>query len=609
VTAPRCRRAGGPGAPGAYRAHRALVAALVLVAAALAIAEGPEDDAPSGIDIEFEPHGELRWDRGQRPLLVVSPRAGDGWLALAQRYCGSAEHGKRIRAANPGLEQPLQDRGVNIPVEVLRGELRLEAVQRLFPVDRRVADGWEHWVLDPFGGVEESWEWLAELFTGSPDAAGALREANPELPADDLVRGPPLLIPERRLLPAFRDQPVPAAPTPTPPASIAPPTQVTAGPATSAAVLTYATDQRGPYAEYRLHKGEALYSAVVVRFTGQLAAQEVNATALEIAQRSGIADVTSIPVGYPVRIPLDLLLPQYLPANHPRRVAYEQGQRELAGFLEVVKAVDLSGVHVILDAGHGGIDPGSVVDGLWEATYVYDIACRIKANFERHTRATVWVTRMDADLKLAVPERDRLAQDRDQYLLTRPQFALRDAALGVHLRWYLSNDIILNRLGATVPRSQTVFLSVHADSLHPSVRGAMIYVPARELRPNSYTVGRADIQRYAEYRNHPTVRLGADFKARVEASSLHLASNLVASLGRNGVTLHDEDPVRDRVLRGRRTWVPAVIRYSAAQHAVLLECCNMANAGDRQRLVDRTWRESFALAVVEGTAAAFGARP
>jgi N-acetylmuramoyl-L-alanine amidase len=55
--------------------------------------------------------------------------------------------------------------------------------------------------------------------------------------------------------------------------------------------------------------------------------------------------------------------------------------------------------------------------------------------------------------------------------------------------------------------------------------------------------------------------------------------------------------------------VPAVIRYSAAQHAVLLECCNMANAGDRRKLVDRSWRESFALAVVEGTAAAFGARP
>jgi N-acetylmuramoyl-L-alanine amidase len=582
----------------------------------LARAGAPEDDAPSGIDIEFDPHGDLRWDRGRQPVLLVRPERGDGWLALAQRYCGSAAAGQRIRAANAGLEQPLQDRGVQIPVEALRGELRLAAVQRLFPVDRRVADGWEHWVLDPFDGDEESWEWLAELFTDSAGAAGALREANPELPPGDLRRGPPMLVPERRLLPAFREEPPPATPTPAPPPPAPQPTPAGAGEADGkgtadapTAALSYGTDDRGPYAEYRLRRGEALYSAVVIRFTGQLAAKEVNATALEIAQRSGITDVTSIPVGYPVRIPLDLLVPQYLPADHPRRVAYEQGELELSRFFEVIQAADLSGVHVIVDAGHGGVDPGSVVDGLWESSYVYDIACRIKAGFERHTRATVWVTRMDSDLQLRVPDRDRLAQDRDQYLLTRPQYFIQDAALGVHLRWYLSNDIILNRLGAQVSRSRTVFLSVHADSLHPSVRGTMIYVPSRHLRPSSYTVGRSDIQRFAEYRNHPTVRLGTDFKARVEASSRHLATKLVGSLQRNGIVLHAEDPVRDRVLRGRRSWVPAVLRYSAAQHAVLLECCNMANPGDRQALVDRAWRERLALAVVEGTAAAFGAKP
>jgi len=583
---------------------------LVVAAAALAAVAVAQEDAPSGIDIEFDPHGELRWDRGRHPLLVVAPQRGDGWLALAQRYCGSAEHWQRIRAANPALRQPMQDRTVGIPVETLRGELRLEAVQRLFPVDRRVAGGWEHWVLDPFDGEEESWDWLAELFTGSAAAAAALREANPELPADDLVRGPPLLVPERRLLAAFRDQPLPAEPTPTPVAPVAArPTPPAAVADAAAAPLAYGADDRGPYAEYRLQRGEALYSAVVVRFTGQLAAKEVTATALEIAKRSGIVDVTTIPVGYPVRIPLDLLLPRYLPADHPRRVAYEEGQRELAGFLEVVRAIDLSGVHVILDAGHGGADPGSAIDGLWEASYVYDIVCRIKANFERHTRATVWVTRMDSSQGLAVPQRDRLEQDRDQYLLTTPRYGLQDATLGVNLRWYLSNDIILNRLGPTVPRSKTVFLSVHADSLHPSVRGAMVYVPSRELRPSSYTVGRSDIRQFAEYRNHPTIRLGADFKARVEASSRHLAANLIAGLDRNDITLHPADPVRDRVLRGRRTWVPAVLRYSAAQHAVLLECCNMANAEDRRNLVDRSWRERLALAVVEGTAAAFGAKP
>jgi hypothetical protein len=304
------------------------VLGFVLAGAVLAGAGAPEDDAPSGIDIEFDPHGALRWDRGRQPGLVAG--AGRRVARLAQRYCGSAAAGQRIRAANPGFEQPLQDRNVQIPVEALHGELRLAAVQRLFPVDRRVADGWEHWVLDPFDGDEESWEWLAELFTGSAGAAGALREANPELPPGDLRRGPPMLVPEPPAAGASRPT-APATPTPTPPLPATQPTPGGAVQNTSATVLTYATDERGPYAEYRLRRGEALYSAVVVRFTGQLAAQEVNATAREIAQRSGIADVTSIPVGYPVRVPLDLLLPQYLPADH-RGGSRMNEASELAGF-------------------------------------------------------------------------------------------------------------------------------------------------------------------------------------------------------------------------------------------------------------------------------------
>jgi N-acetylmuramoyl-L-alanine amidase len=394
----------------------------------------------------------------------------------------------------------------------------------------------------------------------------------------------------------FRDLEPVAVPTPAPRPTVAP---VSSGP------LSYGVDEDGEYALYRLQRGEALYSAVVVRFTGQVYAKQVNATAIEIAHRSGIDDVTDIPVGYPIKIPLDLVLPKYLPPDNARRLAWEKEQRELADFLEVVKAADLSGVHVVLDAGHGGADTGAIVDGMWEATYAYDLVCRIKSNLERHTRARVWVTRQDSNRGFGVPEVDLLGQDRDQFLLTRPQYHLEDSVLGVHLRWYLTNDIILNRLGSKVPRSKTVFVSLHADSLHPSVRGAMVYVPSRYLRPSEYTVERRDIRRYAEYRSHPTVRLGPEFKARVEASSRHLAQNIIRSLDDNDIVVHVDDPVRDRVLRGRRSWVPAVLRYTAAQNAILLEACNMANDSDRELLRDHRWREEFARGVVEGMAGAF----
>ena len=178
---------------------------------------------------------------------------------------------------------------------------------------------------------------------------------------------------------------------------------------------------KGEFAQYRLRHGEALYSAVVVRFTGQLLAKQVNETAMEIAERSGIKDVTSIPIGYPIKIPIDLLEPRYLPASNARRVAWEAEQRELEGFLELVTATDLSGVHVVLDAGHGGADSGAVQGGIWEATYAYDIMCRIKANLEKHTRATVWITTEDARIGCTTPNAtdstraaSRVVLDRDR---------------------------------------------------------------------------------------------------------------------------------------------------------------------------------------------------
>ncbi len=586
-----------PNATPATAVVRIGVLTVIALTCLVAVRPAGPADLPSRLEVAFEPHGTIRWDRGRRPVLMVEPRRGDGWITLAGRFCGTPEAAANLRAANPRLKQPMRDRPVAIPLESLAGELRLDAVRALYPADQRTADGWQHWVVDPFQDGTVTWEWLAELFTGDARDASRLRDTNAEPAGEGPPRGSRIVVPSVRLLEVFRAVEPVVVPTPTARATVTP--VATGGP------LGYGIDEHGEYGVYRLQKGEALYSAVVVRFTGQVYAQQVNATAAEIARRSGIADVTDIPIGYPIKIPLDLVLPKYLPPDHPSRLEWEREQRELAGLLEVVKAADLSGVHVVIDSGHGGSDTGAVVDGLWEATYAYDIACRIRANLERHTRATVWFTNQDTRRGVEVVAADLLHQHRDQVLLTTPRYPLEDSVLGVHLRWYLTNDIILRRLGPKVPRSKTVFLSIHADSLHPSVRGAMAYVPSRYLRPSSYSVDRTDIRKYAEYRNHPTVRLGAEFKARGEASSRHLAQNIIGSLDRNGVAVHPDEPVRDRVLRGRQTWVPAVLRYTAAQNAVLVECCNMANDEDRAHLRDRRWREEFARGVVEGIASAF----
>ncbi|RLE17296.1 MAG: hypothetical protein DRJ65_22995 [Acidobacteria bacterium] len=571
---------------------------------------------PQSLEVDLPHQGMIRWVRGDTPVLLVEARRGDGWITLASRYTGVSSTARAINQANPRIRHPMTDRKVRIPLELLRADLREQAVKRLFPIDRRVEDGLEHWVLDPFGDHGESWSWLASVFAKPGTNPSALKEANPQISGPEPKRARSILIPDRNLLAVFRAWPavvLPSTPTPAPtvspsPAHVPTPLPMVAplGSATTVnGALTFGIDDQGEFALYRLRRGEALYSAVVVRFTGQLLAAQVNATAVEIARRSGIKDVTDIPVGFRVKVPIDMILPEFLPAQHPRRLEWEREKKELAGFLEVVRATDLSGVHIILDAGHGGRDTGAVVGGVWESTYAYDILCRVKENLSRHTRATVWTTIKDRSREYTIPDRDQLRQDRDQFLLTQPANTLQESVPGVHLRWYLANDIILDRIPKGIPRSKVVFVSIHADSLHSSVRGSMIYVPSRYLRRASYQAKSRGLNKHQEYREHPRVQFSSTFNAKAEASSRHLAGAIIESLKRNDIPVHSNKPIRDRVRRGRDTFVPAVLRYSLAQNAILVECSNMANAEDRANLTNQEWREAFSLALVEGIASAF----
>ena len=158
--------------------------------------------------------------------------------------------------------------------------------------------------------------------------------------------------------------------------------------------LTYERQDGEPWAIYRLQRGEALYSSVVVRFTGLTTAADVNALAAEIAELNGIRDVTSIPAGREIRIPFDQLLPEYLPPNDPRRLAYEASGRR-RGIQNPVLARGLDGITVILDAGHGGKDPGNTYGEVWESLYVYDVMLRVKQVLETTTAATVVPTTRD----------------------------------------------------------------------------------------------------------------------------------------------------------------------------------------------------------------------
>jgi N-acetylmuramoyl-L-alanine amidase len=593
-----------------------VIGAPVLLALALSAEQAVVVPLPDGTRAE--------WPRGEAPRLLVLPVAGEGWTKLAARMTGSAGNAAELRAANDGRPQPLTGIRVRVPWQLLRPELRVACLRVLFPHDRRTAAGWEHVILAPWGGDGESWWELAEWLCGDGSRYPVLRDANPTLglyPAP----GTRVLIPDAALLPDFRrlahEQPLvtmreaqraaeaEATPAgvavPSKPVATSPPARTTAPqlspvPATGGGTLEY----RDSEAVYRLRAREALYSAVVVRFTGQLHAADVNATAKEIARRSGITDVTAIPVGYAVRIPFDLLLPEFLPQGNPRRVAWEKEREELAAIKRVIRAADLEGIHVILDAGHGGADTGAVAEGIWESTYVYDVMSRVKRVLEQQTKATVWTTVKDPFLVGKNLERDVLPQQRDQRLLVDPPYDLADALTGVRLRWILANSILERLKKQKVDPERVVFVSIHADSLHPSVGGLMVYVPARSLRSSRAPFVRASYN-CREVRTLKPPTYPPRFRSRSEALSDQLGEAIVRAAEKASLPVHPYEPVRSSVLRGGSRWVPAVLKYSLVPSAVLIEICNLNNKQDRQLLLTARYRERLAHAIAAGLAEGF----
>jgi N-acetylmuramoyl-L-alanine amidase len=388
-----------------------------------------------------------------------------------------------------------------------------------------------------------------------------------------------------------------AAPPPGPPAP--PPVAEGAGD------LTYGLDDSGRYAAYRLKRGEALYSAVVVRFTGRIDVQEVNDLASRIAQRSGIADVTNIPIGFKVRIPLDDLLPEYLPREDPRRQAWERQHAEVARYTNLATSRGLEGVAVILDAGHGGRDIGAAHNGIWEHDYVYDILCRIKSILERTTGARVLPIIKDTKEGFAIRDSTRLRRSRAEVLLTSPPFPLTERAPSVNLRWYLSNSHYRRLVGEGFDPFKIVFTSLHADARHPSLSGAMIYVPGEEFRRGRYGHSGAVYARYREARDEPYVSFTREQRERSEGLSRQFGAALVGAFGARGVAVHPYQPVRERIIRRGRSWVPAVLRCNIVPVEVLIETANLSNAADSSRLAEPAYRQKVAEAYVDALHAYF----
>ena len=518
--------------------------------------------------------------------LETQPGRGEGLYALVRRTTGATSAAGTIAAANGDPERLLTGRWYRVPFRLLTPDLQARVVGALFADDCVGDHGWVHRVGGAAGRSASLWQ-VAEWLTGEGESFAALRDFN-GMEDEGLRAGDRLVVPPALLTAGLR--------------SAGRPCVASTG---AGGDLAYEDGPRGERAVYRLKAGEALYSSVVVRFTGLTTAADVNALAAEIAAANHIRDVTDIPTGKRIEIPLDVLLPEYLPGDHPRRLAAERDLAAAQGYHNPVLARDLGGITVILDAGHGGDDPGNTHGEVWESVYAYDVMLRVKERLEATTAATVVPTVRDGDGFRRL-ERDVLPLSRGHQVLTTPPYRIEDSTTGVHLRWYLANSVLARSAAAGDPR-KTVFVSLHFDSLHPSLSGAMAYVASAALSAGRYGKEGPVFAARQECRERPEVDLALDERRQSEGLSRELAEELLTSFRRHGLAVYSNKPVRDKIVRHRRPpFVPAVLRYNAVPAKVLLEIANLANPGDRALIQTRAFRQRVADAVADAVVRYYG---
>jgi len=371
-------------------------------------------------------------------------------------------------------------------------------------------------------------------------------------------------------------------------------------------LLTFGEDKTGRYAAYSLRKGEALYSSVVMRYTDRVDPRGVNELALEIARRSGIDEVRGIQPGTLIKIPVQHLSGPFQPEGAVALQEEREVREEVRRTPKVDAGPRLKGLRVILDAGHGGVDIGATANGVWESDFVYDIAMRVRRILEQDTEAIVSSTIRYPTLGFKV-RNDIPVPTRAAEILTTPPFANdgeSPTAVSVHLRWVLANDL-LSAFTKKGDAQKTLFISLHADSLHPSARGTMVYVAGAANVPAKFSLGPSRGARVAEMKRGAKVVFSAKERLQGEARSRLFAEAFLKVLKTEKIPIHSNRPIRNVIHRSGKSFVPAVIGHCSASTKVLVEVANLTNEDDAESLKSSAFRERYAEALVKGIRAHF----
>lgn len=499
----------------------------------------------------------------------LQPRKGEGAFRFAERVMKDWKNNfKKISEYNHN--KPLQaGKYVSFPFNKLNEPMQGIVLKALFPNDTAEEDGWAHRVLYP----GETISFISGIFAKVNISSAQLAKHNSMSNRHILKQGDLIIIPWDWLREKLELQSI----------KVRKP-------------LIVKKDKTGKsFAYYRIKKGETLYSSVVIRFTGRMIPEEVNRLAEKIQKLNKIKDPKFVVAGsylkiMPEWLSEDYLIPNVTPTPVPKTQENAITNKKYP-------------IHIILDSGHGGCDPGAVhgsragKDRIYEDELAYDVALRMKKNLERKGYF-VHHTLFDPD-QLKPRKTLKRFKDEDEMLLTHPRYRITNPKVGINLRIYLINHIY-DRLvqKKNIPKENIFFLSIHADALHDSIRGATVYYPDHRLRVKEFRLKEKFYRKHNEYRKR--INFNKKECKMAASSSKKLGQSLIKAFKQSRLHINKANPLRSHhYRRGKRT-LPGVLRYSKIPHSVLIEVANLNNTKDRKAVLNPHQRQKIADSIVEG---------
>ena len=550
---------------------------------------------------------------GKRLVVKLKPLVGEGGYSLARRVLLSNFRSLKTIRKYSKTRRLYRNRFITFPLKVINGSIRSSALKAVFFKDKAGIGYWKHRVTFAW----ETTSMIAGLFTKEGIKAGHLVRYNKMRNKGNILKkGDVIKIPWKWVSPELSLRPV----------SLKPP-------------LKLKQDKSGKfYAHYQMKHGETLYSSVVIRFTGRLLNDEVNQVANKLLKLNNISDAKLIQSRQKIRIPLEWLSEEYLGSQtndvSSRKTSVKKTNKKKTKKIKSSKAVaskkklkrgkstqkavaqktkskrknNVHKIHVILDSGHGGRDPGATAgslknkDLIYEDEVVYDISKRMSKLFKKQG-IIVHPTLSDPNQKQPIRYLSH-SHDRDERLLVTPNYLTRNARIGVNMRVYLVNHIFKNLRKKKVPSENILFISLHGDALHSSLSGAMVYFPDSRLRRGRFNMSSKIYRKRKEYSTNLTYK-PRDNKYS-EKLSKSFGKNIINEFRELGLRTHRvSSAVRGYLYRKGKKTLPAVLRYSMVPTSVLVEIANLNNRLDRRDLLKSKTRQKIAKAITNSVTTHF----